>query len=685
MTQEQQTSPDMIIEQERLEGAINPNYESGLEAEETESDDDVMTAFNANMSTMQSYWAKLYDEMAKDWEMYTLNQWTTQTKLARAKRPMQTVDGLRKFVKAVVAKQYTNPQSIKLDARADDFNTKAKILGEHIRYIESNSGAKFARSNAIEATAVCGIGWYRHALIDDVQYEGQSSLRVEFVVDPLSIMMDPDANIDGTGAMYMVEMHNGPGNVDEDKYTYWWVDEDGRVQWALIDAGKIVERDIWIGTEIPLFPIIGEFSRIRGKISCFGLVRPLTDNQRDINYAVSEAVERLALTPKTPTYVPRGSLSEEGLQELEESAARPVAYIEYDAVDDNNVPIPAPHRADSIPQIDWVVPLLTLFHNNAKEITGIYNTALGDEFGEESGVAIKAREKQGDRGQLVYAEHAQMTLKREGRSLLSCLPDLIGEGGYLPTLSEEGRTAVVRVGQPEIGQDPETGEEISLPPLIENLDPSDLEINVSSGKGYDTRKEEGIETVKALLPILDPVAAARAVPELMLDMDFPSAEKYVEILRPEEQGLDPMVAQQMSEKDLAIEQLQQQVSSLATENEQLGITLQHNTDAKLATERMQQQTTIAKTRMELDYKANQSALDRELKREQMILDYQEKTGSTQQKAQSDLNKIVSDQHKHSEQLAADAESQNKEILVGTRNFQAERIDKLNVNVDNSQV
>lgn len=674
------TSPEELLYQNKLIKANDPEHKDFEEEEpdepELESDEEVIKAFQANFPKATSFWLPIYDKIAKDWDNFNLDQWSTASKKARAGRPILTIDNGRKFVKAIVAESFINSPSIKLDSRSDDYNEKAKVLNDAIRYIESNSGASSVRSWAQQCNAVGGLGWVKHSFEKDDQQESSATIKIIKVEDPLSIVMDPDGGIDGSNAMYMIEMHTDKNN------TYWWIDEYSRIQWALIKDDKIIERDVWVGSEIPLFPVMGEYSRIRDKVNLFGVMRPIADNQNAINFSISEALERLALTPKSPTYAAKGSLDDENRANVIKSATEPVALIEYDSVDsnaDSGNPLPAPMRQNTTPDVAWVVPFVQMLQNNMKEITGIYNTALGDQVGGgDSGVAIQMREKQGDRGHLVYAEHQQLTTRREGRSLLSMIPNVMSTNDMIPVLSEEGVASIVRIGEPTYSIDPQTGLQVEGPPLIEDLDPSDLEINISTGKSFGTRKEEGIEFIQKSMAFMLPEQVTKILPELMMDIDFPNADKYSDILNPGQGGeFNPaMIQQQMAEKDAQMQQMMQKMQELQNQNMQLSITLQHNTDAKIATEQMGNDTDLRKKQMELDADAIQKQLDRELEYFKIQQTTDSKDMQTIQKAHSDSANILADQMKHSQDLQAKAESENKAIVNETRKFQEERIDRI---------
>ena len=56
----------------------------------------------------------------------------------------------------------------------------------------------------------------------------------------------------------------------------------------------------WLGTRIPLFPVLGEELNIDGKCILRGIISEGMDAQRMVNYTYSGAMEIFALEPKSP-------------------------------------------------------------------------------------------------------------------------------------------------------------------------------------------------------------------------------------------------------------------------------------------------------------------------------------------------------------------------------------------------
>ncbi len=681
--QDQFNSPDEVLEYEREQAALDPDYEEDQEQGINETDSEIIELFDEHKATMEGHWNDIYNDMEDDWDVYNLDQWSESGKRARGKRPKITVDISRKFVKSVVAETFKNPPGVKLTARTDDSSDKAKYISEAIRYFESRTGAIYAYSQAKESAAVCGLGWLKVTYRYDEQQAMPAVIDIDRISDPLSIMIDPDSKeLDGSDALYGMEIH---GKEDgREKYTYWWKDDNNEVKWAIINGKSIEDKGTFPGNDIPLVPVYGEIYRIRNKTKCFGLIRQLKDTQRAYNYTMSEAIERLALTPKSPIVAVNGAIPNQFIGDWQRSMTEPVPILFWSNKDEQGQPtLPEPTRNNSNPDVNWVAPMVGQLQMTANEITGIFPDSYGSQNTAESGVAIKARTDNADRGQLVYDEHLQISIKQVGSIMLDLLEPVVTPAGILPIMSEDGTTGTKSIGettpildemgmmQPALDENgqpmyDEIGQPVPMldEPELPDLDVTDLEISVDAAPAYATRKAEGIDKITEILPMLPPEQQSRLVPQVLRDLDFPGAEEYANTLQPNpEDGPDPVaLQQQLADMQMQMEQMGQANQELENQNMQLAMQLKQNTTAlmgkaemdnqtKVVVENMKQEGNLLQTQMEIDAQAvsdNKNVMS--------------KQQSDETKANTEFVKLAHDAEKTNASIAQDTIKQQQESL-----------------------
>jgi hypothetical protein len=657
-------SPDEVLYEEALEDNKLGEEEDGAESESemTETDDEIIEKFGKDKARMDEHWDPLYNEAEEDWDIYLLDQWSADGIQKRKGRPIVTVDMCRKYVKSVVAETFKNPPGVKLSARKDGASKKAQAMADAIRYFEDRTGSIYAYSFAKECAAVGGIGWLKVTYRYDEQQAMPAVIDVDRVDDCFSIKLDPDSReLDGSDSMCAYEDHGKKGKCTS--VTYWWKDEEGRVKWAVIEDGKTIEdKGEWPGKDIPLIPVYGEIYRLRGKTQIFGLIRQLRDTQRSYNYALSEGIERLALTPKAPIQAMVGSISKQHEPDWQRSMIEPVPILYANPYDTNGNPLPMPVRSVTTPDTDWMVPLTQMLQQNAKETTGIFDTSFGAGPAEMSGTAIAQKTAAGDRGHLVYDEHLQVSVKHVGRIMLDLLEPVVTPGGMMPLLSEDGKVTQQEVGAPPVdmngmqmgGQMDQNGMMMPPPaPELPDLDPSDLDISVSSAPAYATRKEEGLKNIMQMIERLPPEMASALIPKVIRDMDFPGSQEYSDLLNPQAGANDPQAqAQQMAQMQQQLAEAQAQMTQLTAQNQQLTMEIQNQTQAKMGVAQMDNQT-----------KAQISAQHEQAETERLMMKLQADAQLAGQKLTVEVGKASAQSQTAQAQMAQQSDKDNIDIQL----------------------
>ena len=610
------TTPDELIREERFE----TEEQEAQEPKNTDKDSSIFKQYMARRKLMDAQWGEIHLEMRVDWDIYMLNQWTNDAKTKRKGRPMVTCDITRKFVKAVISSTQSSPPGVKLTGRNENARLKSQAIGEAIRFFEDISGAQYAYTWAQECSAVGGIGFVK------TYYEISKNQSLPMVVgvsrieDPFSVLLDPDSiQLDGSDAIDCVEIHAPTkraksGKEHKQKVTYWYKDDaQNLVKWAIIEGDQIESKGIWAGHNIPITPVYGELFSIGGKRTLFGVVRQIRDYQRTFNFTTSEMIERTAMAPKS-TWLVDDRTPQSYIDNMVQSLANPTPVIKYKSSikgsDGQDITINTPTRNNDAPDVSWVTPMLTNILQGAKETTGIYDSSLGNESQELSGVAIKARSANSDRGQLVYSEHLQISLKGVGFNMLDLMEAVIEPVGVLPGRKEDGTVTAYQIGGEVEGMTEGQGQ---FGGVISDFSPLDLDISVSSGKAYATRKEEGFDKLVELLK-LDPASAPKVMDLVVDGMDFPGGDGIAKRLAPvgagmDEGGIDPAIAMQQQEQSNAtIAELQAQLEKLQNDNTQLAMTIQQNTALELQKETIKSQTNLAIKQMEIDAQLRQTAI-----------------------------------------------------------------------------
>jgi len=161
------------------------------------------------------------------------------------------------------------------------------------------------------------------------------------------------------------------------------------VKRRIINGVEVLEEDDWPGSTIPICPVWGSEVFFEGRRYFFSLIRDAKDPQRMFNYWRTASTELVALAPKAPWIGQKGFVPKGQEAKWASANTRNHAYLEYE-------PGEAPRREPFAGVPAGALQETMNANDDIKATTGIFDPSLGASAPEKSGVAIKARQRQGD-------------------------------------------------------------------------------------------------------------------------------------------------------------------------------------------------------------------------------------------------------------------------------------------------
>ncbi len=293
------------------------------------------------------------------------------------------------------------------------------------------------------------------------------------------------------------------------------------VYWDLINARERLKSRIWPGRYIPIIPVLGEELIVDGKRFLSGIVRHAKDAQRDYNFERSALVEAIALAPRAPWIVPEGAI--EGYEQLYEAANRKnIAVLYYKPKDVGGQLVPPPARNVAEAPIRDLTVAVAQADNDMKATTGIYDAALGARGPQESGKAIIARKTESDVANFHFVDNMARSIRHLGRILLDLIPKIYDRPGRIARIVNPDQThKVITLNQAFT----ENGKE-----LLYDLKQGTFDVTVSVGPGYESKRQEFVQSVLAL------VQSAPQIAQFIMDlvvrhMDWPGAAEIADRLK----------------------------------------------------------------------------------------------------------------------------------------------------------
>lgn len=365
--------------------------------------------------------------------------------------------------------------------------------------------------------------------------------------------------------------------------------DDVTVCQYIIDGVEPLAETEFAVPHIPIVPLWGKQMVVAGKRCNYSLVRFAKDPQRLVNLYVSNIAGEIARTSKTPYIVAEGQILGRE-HEWETMNEDPRTVIQYKAKDVAGNLIGKPTRETVEPPIQALTLGLNQAIDAIKAAMGIYDAQLGAKSNETSGIAIERRKKQSNATNFHFPDNEARTRKSIGRILLALIPVLDRGANEVPTRSEDGKTTLVKLGQPYL--DPKTGATIE-----HDLENGEYGVGVATGPSHASQREEAFD-VYSQIANADKGFMQIAGDLLFRNMDAPGAEqiadRYEKMLPPQLKPRDESEAGQADQQAQAVQQL-------SAQNEQMGAQL-HDMAQQLETNQAAENTKIEIARMQEETK-----------------------------------------------------------------------------------
>jgi hypothetical protein len=353
------------------------------------------------------------------------------------------------------------------------------------------------------------------------------------------------------------------------------------IKWCKIAGNRVIEESDWLGRYIPIVRVVGEEIDIDGKIERKGHVRPLKDPQRMYNFMTSAQTEFIALQTKTPFVAAVEAI--EGYEDIWKNANqqnRP--YLPYNAWDDKGNEIPRPQREQPPVGAQAYLTAMQTAQQELMMASGQYQENFGQQSNANAGVAIQARQRQGDKATYHFIDGLARAIRFTGRILIDLIPKVYDTARVLRIVGEDGSEQFAQIdpNSPHPVMDPATGKPVQANPdapmsiedaakLIYNPGIGRYDVTVEVGPNFETRRQEAFNALTQIMG-QDKDLMKVAGDLLFKAADFPMAQDVAERIRrtippavlgrgpsPQEQDMQ----QKMSHMGEMIEQLSQQLQA----------------------------------------------------------------------------------------------------------------------------
>jgi len=351
----------------------------------------------------------------------------------------------------------------------------------------------------------------------------------------------------------------------------------GEIQWFKIAGNIIIDRKPWLGKYIPIVRIVGRELIIDGILDRVGHTRALLDPQRIYNVNSSANVEYGALQTKSP--ITASAAAVEGHEEYYRTANTVNhAWIPFNEYDEDGNKLSPPQRMAAPQASPAYVQQMQIAQNEMMMVSGQYQAQMGEAENAKSGVAINARQRQGDRATYHFIDGQAIGIRYTGKILIDLIPKIYDKKRIMRIEAKDGTVINLTI-------DPNAAEAFKkiLPegePTVSNEQAIDVIFNPNvgiytvqsdTGPSFATRRQEAFNALTQI------AASNKEFMNVAGDIlwkvaDFPEAQllaqRWRRIIPPNILG-DAPNPQMTEAMEQAAQKIEQQLAIIAKQTQEL--------------------------------------------------------------------------------------------------------------------
>jgi hypothetical protein len=328
------------------------------------------------------------------------------------------------------------------------------------------------------------------------------------------------------------------------------------IKWTKINGIEVLDEKDWAGKWIPIIPVYGDELDINGERVLEGVVRHAKDSAKMYNYWATTETETIALAPKAPWIVAEGQIPPEYKAQWQTANSKNHAFLTYKPTSLAGQPVGAPQRNVYEPAVSAITNARMQAADDLKATTGIYDSALGAQSREVSGVAIRGRQAQSQTSNFHFIDNLTRSLRHAGRILVDLIPKVYDTARAARIIGEEGEQEIIMLN--ELFE--HKGKQVQF-----DLGIGKYDVAVETGPSYATKRQEALASMIDLTRAYPQIAQVAS--DLMVkNMDWPGASEIAERLKKtlppgladdpkQQQPLPPQIQSQMTQMNQMIEQL----------------------------------------------------------------------------------------------------------------------------------
>lgn len=351
-----------------------------------------------------------------------------------------------------------------------------------------------------------------------------------------------------------------------------------KVKWMKYVFGKTLETADVPGWYIPVVRIVGERRIIEGKEDCRGMVRMSRWPARLVDFYETKLAQAVDLASYDTWLVTAESVEGHEAEYVSAHRDRP-AMLKWNQFSDvagqEHKP---PQHITVAPEVSALVIAAQRAGMNLRHTLGVPDVTPEESRPEQSGKAIGLRQREQAQATSHYADSTAAGIRHTARIIMSMAREIYDAPRILRINGADekpievvtySRRHLESIGNPDAAQELAAsglGPDEQMRHMLA-VDAGEFDVSVSAGKGNDTARQETVEVVSQLLPMLPPPMQLRAAAVIAKNIDAPGMQELAQQLQPpEDSGMVPK--EQLQQVQQQAEQMLQQAGQKIQELEQ---------------------------------------------------------------------------------------------------------------------
>ena len=329
------------------------------------------------------------------------------------------------------------------------------------------------------------------------------------------------------------------------------------IKWAKVSGTKVLEKGVFPGQYIPIFPVYGEVTWVENKRHIFSLVHFAKDPQRLFNYWKSTEAHILQKNQDEMTIVDDRGIA--GFDEWRNPSS--AAYLRFKATDDSGNVIPYPTKIGAAAPPAGILNASESAKALIPDILNMHAPQMGQDVNQQSGVAIGLLQRQSDTAQFHFQDNINKTIRHSARVLIGLFPILYDTEMVRRIIGADGESELVKLNAQPENQDEQSK---AINGVLNDMSLGRFDIRMDTGPSFNTQREQSFTLMMQLVqsnPSLFNIVADLIIMNSPLLNSKEIAERVKMLVPPQALGKDKIDPEQAKAQITQLDQLVQKLTA----------------------------------------------------------------------------------------------------------------------------